>query len=717
MSNITANKQVSYYYILKSEIIKEHFLKLGITKRHPRHRFAEHKTSHSAYKLHTIYKLYDTTELIALEKYVLAKTIDFIYDTADINNECRYKLDPESICKIIIDYLEKNLIHYDVLELGKLDDELDETTNYPSEYVMKEKYFSNYADCVEYVKRKETQIKLRDYQIELINKALLFYNLNHSGILNWACGLGKTLTSIFLLIEYAKHNRVINVLIGVPSVAILKQWFKVILQIDYLSHYQIVAITGSEIPDILTTTDTDTIYSEYVKNNIIIITTYISSHLVSDYQFDFAIFDEVHHLAGVDTADARGYKKILSSKRAKTLSLSATLKDTEINGNFDVNIFGDIIDTKSIHWAITNKFITDYRLLVMESNAYVVNNILPNSKYANLELYLAAFSVLYGMYNRINNMSHTFIYTNDIKDSTRLLKCIKKLLLVFKLDSLFYGKVDSYEADIQSNLDNFRSAKFGILICVYMLGEGFDDPLIDSVCFSKSMISKIRSVQSLLRGNRLLASNPNKINTVIFPTADISDVYSSSFGALIDIIRNEDENIEEKMSFIKIDANSAETKTESPNDNLATSITHLDTTTNIKYKLFESKRMSPLDRFNYYANYNQQFKFRCITDYMKRAKLDSYHLPFIADPENEFILVWNKTTKWYGFLAIDCSAFPASKDLWKARCVELCITGSEDYEKKCIANNLPIDYLQYYNLTTSDLPWIKRKIKKYNSVL
>ena len=702
-----ANERIGYYYILASGIVKEHFLKLGITTRHPRYRFAEHKTSHSAYTIHTIYKLQSIDELKLLEKYILAKTIDFIYDTTDINNECRYKLNPNSVCEMIVDYLDKRQIKYDKLDLQKLDDEPD----YVTEDITNGKHFSSLDDCANYlieIYKRASHIKLRDYQIDAIQRSIQHYALANSGILNWACGLGKTITAIYLLIEYANKTPLANILIGVPSVAILKQWAQVIQNIEFFEQYQLIAITGADIPgDIITTTNPDVIRDERYLYNTLIITTYISSHLIADHDFDFAIFDEVHHLAGKETAESRGYKQILNSKRSKTLSLSATLKDTDSVSNFDIAIFGDIIDAKSIQWAIDNKFITDYRLLVMETNAYIVNNILPNFTHENIELYLAAFSVLYGMYNKINGMSHTFIYTNDIKDSAKLLKCIKKILKkgTFIFDDIFYGKVDSYEIDVELIIKGFRSAKCGIIICVYMLNEGYDDPIIDSVCFSKSMISKIRSIQSLLRGNRLLAANPNKINTVIFPTADIEDVYSSSFGALIDVIRNEDKNIEEKISFISIGANGNVASDSASLSAAPNAISHTNLTTNIKYKLFESKRMTPLERFNYYVNYNKQFNFICITDYIKRARLDTYHLPYIANPEIEFMEVWNQTAKWYGFLSIDCSKFPLTKDTWKLRCVELGINSAVEYDIKCIDNNLPIDYHKYYDLNTGFLPW------------
>ena len=41
-------------------------------------------------------------------------------------------------------------------------------------------------------------IKLRSYQQETYDNAIEYYKNNNKGIINWCCGLGKTIMSLYL---------------------------------------------------------------------------------------------------------------------------------------------------------------------------------------------------------------------------------------------------------------------------------------------------------------------------------------------------------------------------------------------------------------------------------------------------------------------------------------------------------------------------------------
>jgi predicted helicase len=71
----------------------------------------------------------------------------------------------------------------------------------------------------------------------------------------------------------------------------------------------------------------------------------------------------------------------------------------------DENIFGKIIDIKSINWAIENKKITDYNLVILKNTEDEINNIInglnlvdnnevKNSIIHNKNLFLSAFMSL-----------------------------------------------------------------------------------------------------------------------------------------------------------------------------------------------------------------------------------------------------------------------------------------------------------------------------------
>ena len=56
--------------------------------------------------------------------------------------------------------------------------------------------------------------------------------------------------------------------------------------------------------------------------------------------------------------------------------------------------------------------------------------------------------------------------------------------------------------DQKEIINNFEKSQFGIITCVYCLGEGWDFSLLDGVAFAETMTSNIRIVQSALTASR-----------------------------------------------------------------------------------------------------------------------------------------------------------------------------------------------------------------------
>lgn len=50
--------------------------------------------------------------------------------------------------------------------------------------------------------------------------------------------------------------------------------------------------------------------------------------------------------------------------------------------------------------------------------------------------------------------------------------------------------------------NHFKITKFGMITCVYCLGEGWDFPLLDGVVFAENKTPNIRIVQSVLRASK-----------------------------------------------------------------------------------------------------------------------------------------------------------------------------------------------------------------------
>ena len=60
----------------------------------------------------------------------------------------------------------------------------------------------------------------REYQSAIISNALSYFQFNNNGILALICGVGKTLTSLWI----TKELNCNTIVIGVPNILLLKQW-------------------------------------------------------------------------------------------------------------------------------------------------------------------------------------------------------------------------------------------------------------------------------------------------------------------------------------------------------------------------------------------------------------------------------------------------------------------------------------------------------------
>ena len=141
------------------------------------------------------------------------------------------------------------------------------------------------------LKRNE-KCKPNDIQYNVIKNIETFYKKNNIGKFIAACGVGKTLTSLFIS-KIIKSN---SIIIGVPYTNLLEQWEKEIKKI--YPELSILIVGGNG------TTNNENINS-FIKLNKdkIIITTYSSSNNIqkivkeNNIIFDFKIGDEAHHLA------------------------------------------------------------------------------------------------------------------------------------------------------------------------------------------------------------------------------------------------------------------------------------------------------------------------------------------------------------------------------------------------------------------------------------
>lgn len=408
----------------------------------------------------------------------------------------------------------------------------------------------------------------RPDQTSIIEKSIIHFQQHDKGMLVLMCGVGKTLISLWIA-QQMKSN---TILIGVPNKLLLKQWEQVICVLFQNIPYLIVE-SGVGTQDITT-------FLEKESKKCIIITTYSSSHKVNSathdarFEFDMKIADECHHLTTHNMKlddKTKKYVQMLNIPSVKQLSLTATLKEIEghcgdniVVSNDNVEYFGEIIDRKCLLWAINENIICDYVIQTISANEEQLEQQL--TRFHIIEendkrLFLSAFAALKSIFD--GNSHHLLIYSNNKMNSTKLNQYIKMLLVdkYFDMPDLYYS---NYHSEMNTNtqkeiINNFEKAKFGIITCVYCLGEGWDFPLLDGVVFAENMSSNIRIVQSALRASRKNKHQPNKITKIILPILNKDDWLENNNNPDLKKVKEviyqmglEDETITQKIKAFKI---------------------------------------------------------------------------------------------------------------------------------------------------------------------
>jgi superfamily II DNA or RNA helicase len=401
----------------------------------------------------------------------------------------------------------------------------------------------------------------RNYQSDIIEKSVRYFQHHDKGLLSLICGVGKTLISLWI----TQDLNVPTILIGVPNKLLLKQWEKVIITLFQDIPYLIVS-SGINIENI-------THFLENNRKKCIIITTYSSSHKVYSatqnihFIFGMKILDEVHHLTSSNMKLENTTKKfiqMLSIQSVKQLSLTATIKQLEstctVISNDNIDYFGEIIDKRCLLWAINENIVCDYLIQVI-----VINENQELSKFKIIDendkrLFLAAFTILKSIIE--GHTHHSLIYSNSKENSLKIEQYIKLLLdSYFNRSDIYYS---SYHSEMNTKdqkdiIDNFEKALFGIISCVYCLGEGWDFPLLDGVVFAENMTSNIRIVQSALRASRKNKNETTKITKIILPVLHKDDWLENNENPDLKKVKEviyrmglEDETITQKIKVSKI---------------------------------------------------------------------------------------------------------------------------------------------------------------------
>lgn len=720
---------IGLYLLTTNQLAKDETIKFGMSMR-IEYRWIDYLAIFSDSKYVYYYEFLDKLtreEILIIEDEILQlhknERNDFF------QTEYFYCKDNKQFHQSIIDVLDNRKINYKVHNTHNFD----------------RKYYDNKPDTFEpNIKPKQIQITNNGftpyyYQQEILDKIENFYANNDVGRILWACGLGKALLGI-LIVQKLNCK---SVIIGVPSIYLQKQMKNEIMRI-YNNHKNILYIGGetekNENYTIESTTKEDDINKFVNKKSSdckFLITTYDSCNKLSNNKFDFKIGDEAHHLVGSEFEKTKDSFHKIKSK--KSLFMTATEKVVENNRTNkviysmdDKNIFGEVIDIKSINWAIENKKITDYNLVILKNTEDEINNIInslnlgennevQNSIMHHKDLFLSAFMSLKSI-EKYNELTHILIYTNKTGNSELVEKYIDVIL---KLNIININKENYYNKALHSNskenlndiklsdgsikegeISKFKKASWGIISSVYIFGEGFDCPKLNGVVFGENMESDIRIVQSTLRPNRLDSNFPDKKAYVIIPYIDTENFITDneSFDKcrkIIAKIRNVDEKIEQKINVVSLNKPSSK-PSDDPKEKIKYHhiIENGDELTKIMLRLRYSRALGSIhseeqDEFNYVRELNKELNIQSKEQYADKVIKDK-HKNYIENPEEYFKLngVWSN---WYDFIGVNTKKFIQDKNDWINFCKEKEVNSLDEYNKLCkLYEELPLSPIDFY---------------------
>ena len=359
-------------------------------------------------------------------------------------------------------------------------------------------------------------MKLREWQETAFP---LWWNRKR-GIVKVVTGGGKTVFAIHCLKQYLKENPNNSILIVVPSIALLDQWYEGLMQ-SYDAN-QLSLNGGGEHLEELSMITISTIDS--VKN---IIDKFDASQTL-------LIVDECHKIG----TEKRG--ETLTNNWHATLGLSAT-PERDYDDNFYIiikKILGDIIFDYDYIDAREDEVIVNFKLLY----AYAAMTPEEEDEYKKFTKSIQRRAATIGGNNMNDYPLKMMIFNRArmVKNSKNRIPFGIELLQKYKRDSWivftenkkqakeFNAIINTkgyqsaiYNTDLdaserEENLNNFKSGNLNVLVSCTALDEGFDMPEADGAMILSASSSKRQRIQRMGRVLRITANKQNALIVTVY---------------------------------------------------------------------------------------------------------------------------------------------------------------------------------------------------------
>ncbi|WP_198406928.1 Helicase associated domain protein [Nocardia terpenica] len=396
-------------------------------------------------------------------------------------------------------------------------------------------------------------MELRPYQRDAV--AAITAALASGGItqLHAACGSGKTLIAAHcagLLVDDGGLT-----VVFVPSIALAAQTICVMQTVKPSCRVMAVCHDDSVVDAPMTTAD----LKIAVSTEPAVIADWLTEHegtlLVSTYQSadrtaealricglraDLLILDEAHHLTGNAESVIRRITAPSFVPAVRRLYMTATPRAEEVRGVTtgqllsmdDSSVFGTVAYTYPFARAINEKYLKDYRILIIgirdsqarrllarADTAYVARFGAPELRTVVAQAALAKAARQYGL-------TRTIAFTHRVAAAAEFARTLPALVRQLPEDQCPRGDLLSRYVSGEQTLavrdkvlEHLRTppaSGWTVIANARCLGEGVDVPAVDSVIFTHPKHSSVDIVQAVGRALRACAGTTD-VATIILP--------------------------------------------------------------------------------------------------------------------------------------------------------------------------------------------------------
>ena len=395
-------------------------------------------------------------------------------------------------------------------------------------------------------KIKVKDIILYDYQTEIVNLYVKYYETNTKAILSMPCGTGKTIISCHIA---KKYNKIIFIS---PLKQFAEQNIARLLQYDNEIKCLLIDSDGERDKNII---------EKFIKDNTrcLLSVTYASCDVIHNCVNDaFIIIDEFHNLSRTNLFDKNdNINKIINSDN-KILYMSATPRiyeleddDNELYNEEFENIFGKTIYKMDFKTAIKNKYICDYKIylpIILDKDYDELKNDISKeikiNNIANNKINQCCF-----LFEAIKNlgMLKCIIYFKNCQEIDEFIKILEKINEYYAYD--YYINSITYKdnkKERNEKIEKFSSSNITHFLCsVDILNECIDIPKCNTVYITYNCKSKISCIQRMCRSMRIDQYNSNKVSNILLFCEEIDEVLT-----FISSIKELDLNFNEKINYL-----------------------------------------------------------------------------------------------------------------------------------------------------------------------